>query len=457
MNLLLCVLIHLQGAPAQDPVPPKQDPPAVEPATLQVPLVEKATLGGQIRLRAEMKDPVDYRIPGTNGRAATEDVSDGDEYLLLRTRLHIDLIVKKGLRAFVQIQDSRAFGDEFGAVTPATAPSTAATLGNVRGVDVHQAYVEAENLFDEPLAVRLGRLELPQLGDGRLVSHLDWHNVGRSWDGAMATFTPKDFWVAAMAAVLNESTGTDGADDAFYGLYASYRGFERHEIDAYVFGRDFRRDVTGELGPTGDLFDQTFGVRLKGATAGFDYTAEVAFQRGDWAEDAIEAMALVATLGYTFADVPWKPRLGVEASRASGDDDPTDGDRGTFDPLFSFGHAYHGFYDLLLWKNARTFMVSASAKPADWLTVVVDTHVLRLDEDRDGWYGVPVGALIRRDATGNAGNEIGWEVDVHAKVKCGERVDVWAGVSHFEPGGFVEDTGSSPAGTWVFAQMTVKF
>ncbi|MBI2932018.1 MAG: alginate export family protein [Planctomycetes bacterium] len=438
-TVILTLFVATQAAPEPKPQEPKEAP------VLRVPLVRKASLGGQIRLRAEMKDPFDYRLPGTFGRPAAEDVKDGDEFVLLRARLHVDLELQENLRAFVQIQDSRSFGEE------------ASVLGDLESTDLHQGWVEAGRLFDEPLALRAGRMEVPDLGDKRLIGSLDWHNIARSWDGVSVTYAPPTFWGHGFATLVNEDPGTNGRDQYFYGLYASCRAVEKHEFDAYLFARDFRNDpVTGEDGVAGDLTDFTFGARVKGAIGGFDYGGEAAVQRGDYATDRSSADAFALVLGYTF-DCPCKPRIGVELTRASGDDDPTDEKRGTFDPLLSFGHAYHGYYDLVMWKNVRTLMIALKAQPADCLALGLDTHFFRLDEDRDGWYSVPLGATIRRDSTGSADDEIGWEIDAHAKINLSDRAEAWIGVSHFHAGEFVEDTGTSPDGMWVFAQTTFRF
>ncbi len=447
-NVIKTAALILLALPAwaQDPEPPPEGEAAKPEGTfLELPMVEKATIGGQVRVRGEYKDPVDYRLPGTYGRPADQEVEDADEILLLRSRLHLDLDLKHDISAFLQIQDSRIFGQE-GGVT-----------GNTDTTDLHQGWVRFSNLLDQPLEVTVGRIELPSLGDARLVSALDWHNMARSWDGVAATWSPSDFWIYASSAIIRESPSTGNGDQYFHALYGSYRGVERHEFDAYLFVRDYRDEpVIGEDGLAGDLTDVTAGVRLKGAFSGFDYTGEAIFQTGDYANDEISSHALAGTLGYTF-EHDWKPRLGIEVTVASGDEDPADGDRETFDPLFSFAHAYHGYYDIAHWKNMHTFMATARVKPEEWLTLQVDFHVFHLEENRDGWYSVPVGATIRRDPTGGSANRIGKEIDVHAKIKVNEHLAFWLGYARFMAASYVERTGPDPDGDWFFCNMTVSF
>jgi hypothetical protein len=292
-----------------------------------------------------------------------------------------------------------------------------------------------------------------------MISPSDFHTIGRTWDGASATFTPKELWLQGFAVILREDPAgvstaapfnTLNADQYFYGLYGSWRGIEKFEFDGYLYGRDLRNDpATGEDGATGDVEDVTAGVRVKGGASGLEFTAEAAVQTGSRASDRVRASAMAATLAFTF-DHGWKPRLFAEASRSSGDREATNGVDGTFDPIFPFGHYFLGFLDLVGWRNVRTVMVSARAQ-----TLQVDGHLFRLDRDVDAWYSLT--GVMRVDGTGSAGEDVGTELDVHAKIPWNERVDVWLGWSHFRAGEFVEKTGRSPDSNWIFLQATVRF
>ena len=68
------------------------------------------------------------------------------------------------------------------------------------------------------------------------------------------------------------------------------------------------------------------------------------------------------------------------------------------------------------------------------------------------------GVPIRRDLTGAAGDDVGTEIDLHARVSVGKHVTFWGGWSHFFPGSFVDDTPGSDKGMdWFFLQMLVGF
>ncbi|HLF93278.1 MAG TPA: alginate export family protein [Planctomycetota bacterium] len=413
-----------------------QAQPAPEQETLLQSAAKRITIGGQARFRAEYRDPVSY----VNAPAS----SKSDDLYLSRLRLNLKVSATDDLDVFIQPQDQRVFGQE------------ASVASDERNLDLHQGFVEFRNLLGEPLSVKLGRQEF-LYGDQRLVSSLDWHNVARAWDGARVRYAPKEFWAEAFYTVIKEGNGA-AEDQDFYGLYASCQAVPNYEFDLYVFRRQLRdNSFTGELGGVGDLQDTTAGARVKGKAVGFDYTFEGMAQSGHLAKDEIRAYAFAGTFGYT-AECPWKPRIGVEYTWASGDRDPTDGKRGTFDPLFPFAHYYQGFADVFAFRNGQDLMVSVRATPVEGVTIQLDGHTYRLVEDKDAWYHPITGAAIRRDATGSADPRVGHELDLHARVTAGKFVKFWAGWSHVFAGPYIRQTaGPDRDMDWFFVQMTVDF
>ena len=406
-------------------------------SNVTAPRSESAKFGGQLRFRGEFRSVKNY-----SGR---ED--DSVDFVIQRTRFHGDFRVLPNVRAFVQFQDSRNWGEE------------GSTLADLEGVDIHQAFVDFENVFGAPLTFRVGRQEL-SYGDQRLVSPLDWHPVGRSFDGVRTMYEREDFQFDVFAMNIVEGSigpGGDAGDDHYFaGIYFAYEGIEAHELDLYVFYRSFATgSITAEDGSTGDLEDATFGVRFKGRTGGFDYSIELVGQAGNRAGDDVLAYAGAAVFGFTF-DSDWKPRIGVEWDFASGDDDPTDGDFETFDPLFAFVHAYQGYLDIWAWRNGHDIVGKISIRPTADLFVEAAFHVFILDSNSDAWYNAP-GLPIRRAPGGGVDDLVGFELDLHAKYTLNESTHLWFGYSHFFAGDYVEETGQSPDTDWVFFQLTLNF
>lgn len=426
---------------------------------LRLPFSSSLAVRGALRVRGETRDHADYRVPGTFGRPAWADPRDGADMILQRTWIGFELEVRERVRAVVSIMDSRLWGDQ-----PA-AQDTAETY-------VREAFVEARDLFGEPLRVRIGRGLLPNLGDQRLFSSLEWSNTPRQWDAVQVTYEPEGWMLSAFASNLREAqvqtpAGDENDDFWLVGVYASCRLIERHELDLYAVWRDLSDEVfTGEprakngFAPRpGDREDWTLGARLKGEVWRLGWSAEAVYQYGDQAGDTVDAWAAAAKAWYTHPldEEGRKVRVGVEYAFASGDRDPADGRNQTFDPLLPFGHFYHGHLDLVGWRNVHALSAQLAVFPLPWLSVHADGHVFWLDQRRDAWYAANKSPL-RRDPTGVADSHLGAEVDVYVQARVWEdRLFLWAGYSHFWTGEYVRETGGSADMDWAFLQLELSF
>ena len=380
---------------------------------------------------------------------------------------------------------------------------------SIDNVDLHQAYVDLKNLFEDELGegtltLRLGRQEL-SYGDQRLVSPLDWSNVARAWDAARLIIdvpnVPGELQLDIFASIIRDTVsaetgggpaGVTSVDEkqGFHGLNASFTDIRpvnawgwtdgegkkhpflgKHQLDFYAFYRDLADGVfTAEDGGTGDVDDLTLGTRLAGEAlrssegAGFDYSGEVALQTGEFGgEDEIRAYGYALTAGYTFAGIylgETKARLGIEYDHGSGDSDPTDGKHETFDPLFPYGHYYQGIQDTFSWKNGQDLTFKIDLYPPLPLRLThaeFQYHAFWLSEEKDGWFNAGL-AQIRRDPTGSSGKFVGHEVDFTFKYPLVTPFAVlWVGYSHFFPGDFVRETGDEPGRDFVFSQLAVTF
>jgi len=61
------------------------------------------------------------------------------------------------------------------------------------------------------------------------------------------------------------------------------------------------------------------------------------YQWGSFGRGEIRGWMVASDTGYTFPSLPLKPRLGVKANIASGDEEPADQDLQTFNHLFPKG------------------------------------------------------------------------------------------------------------------------
>ena len=261
---------------------------------------------GDMRLRAEHWDDADF-----NRRA-----DDTDGFFQMRTRLRMDLRLAETVRAAVELLDAREW------------ESDRSPRPQQNELDVHQAYVEIDQLLGTPLTLRLGRQEI-DLGSRRLVAAPAWQNNIRSFDAARLSYADDAVEVHGLAGsvVVAEEDHLDSNrhGEAFFGVYATLKTFGAHKLDLYALGlvsRNSRLHVTGEDGARGDHERCTLGARLYGNLADrWTYDTEVALQRGHYAHDRIRAWAIHADTAYTL-DVPWQPTIQPVFNLASGDKDP---------------------------------------------------------------------------------------------------------------------------------------
>ena len=421
-------------------------------------------LGGQIRARAEYRDPADLRIPGQAGRPASDDSSDASDFILLRTRIDFDVMLGRHLRAYVELQDSRVWGDT-------------ETNQDTAEVFVRQAFVEIAEPFDLPLWVWAGRWKLPDLGDRRLIFTADFNNVTRSWDGVQVfghlggTRTDPFVWFTAFAANVREGrvgtrTGDENDDFWFNGIYATVHGIGNFTVDLYGFWRHLSdRVFTSEKrARLGDRKDFTLGARIADDWGFLGYSAEAAWQYGDQAGDRVRAWAAAAK-GWVKVELDERSHVAflAEYAYASGDRDPDDGKRQTFDSLAPAINVNYGRMDNFVWSNVHDVMLGVRYAPLKWLEFHLEGHAFWLDKRKDAWYFRP-NVVLRQDPTGRAGSFVGSELDLWFSARVYDHLTIRGGYSRFFAGEFVRDTGKNTAGRgsgadqdWAFLSLRLDF
>jgi hypothetical protein len=399
-------------------------------------------IGGELRYRLELRDDFTFN----------DDTYEDDAVHLLRTRLHVDVDTGPLVRLFVQGQDSESFASS----------SLNRTNGFIDRLDLRQLFVELTSPAEAvPLKLKVGRQELAY-GEQRFLGAFDWSNVARVFDAIKMSWTPTawaqiDAWFSQV--VLADRVGPDSADhgENFYGLYTSLKPLKDHVLDTFLFIRHDRdNELRGEIAShRGQLKEYTLGNRLRGKRANIDYGVEWAWQFGSRAHEDIEAWAWHNELGYTFAEVPWSPRLGMEYNHGSGDDDASDGRVGNFDNLFPTNHLHYGYIDFASLRNLDHLEANVTVKPAKPLTLAAKHHWFRRDTNKSAWFNAGQGVI--RAAGISASETLGQETDLLIKWQVSQHVDTLMGYSHFYAGAFVRDTGASDDANFCYWQTTVKF
>ena len=448
---LLIVVGGSRGAGAQQPAPtPEQRPVAVAPPPSPVPLATPPSpvplaMNGRLANWLQLRGEFRARTEGFNGGGFSSD--NDDAYWMDRFRLNATVRPSSSLIFFVQAQDARAFNKTTGA--------GAAPFRDT--IDLHQAY--GESAIGSKAVVRIGRQELA-FGEQRLIGSLVWANVARTFDGGRVTlkrrFGQLDAFAVSVVTITPGSFDKSGNGNALYGTYESLTGIiPKQTIEPYFLWRE-STNVATKAGGLASLHQATTGVRVAGRLpAAFDYSSELAMQRGSAGAEDVRAWAGHAVLGRSFA-AALTPRVFGEFNYASGDTSPAGGPRGTFDPLYPTGHDKLGLADQVGWRNIRHARAGMEVKPAPKWQVAGSLHDYWLASATDGLYAAS-GARIARSATGTAGTHVGREVDVQTTFVYSAQLQIAAGYAYLVPGEFLKNTTAGHGYSYPFAMATYVF
>jgi hypothetical protein len=394
--------------------------------------------GGEIRLRGE-------GFTGTGFRPNSDDA-----YLLTRLRLNMKIRRKNWLKLFAEGQDSRVWGEsQIARVAPY---QDAFRLAN--------AYLELGDLESKKFGVRMGRQDLA-FGEQRLVGTANWLNTPNNFDGIRGAFRSDAYRFDAFAACLVKARPREfdrcRPGNNIYGLYSGFSKLVPRAIVAPYFFWRRQSGLTTESGTSGILHEGTLGVRWVGKLpAGFDYDTEMAKQVGSLGRDAISAWAGHWLVAYAISNARVSPRLMVEFNYASGDRNPNDGERDTFDQLYPSGHDLYGLTDQVGWKNVEHVRAGLEVKPKPSWTVSAKFGAYWLANSHDALYNT-AGAVVARSPTGAAGRYVGQELDFVTSFIPYRQMILSAGFGHLVPGTFLRITTPGVSYSYPYGSVTYNF
>ena len=368
------------------------------------------------------------RLEGFDAGAFKPD--NADAYLLQRFRFNLRIQPVPWLKLLVQTQDSRVWWRN---QTPA--PPFQDTW------DLRQAYVEIGDMEKSAVALRAGRQEI-DLGEQRLVGSSSWVNTARSFDAArLALHHGKarlSIFASSVVELQDGKVGSVQPGNNLHGVYGGLVDVIPHAtVEPYVLWR-LQRGLKTELGASGNLDMKVTGVRWVGTfPRHFDYGTEMAFETGALGGDRIRAWAGHWLIGYTFANAGWKPRARVEYNYASGDGNPRDGRRNTFDQLYPSPHDMYGLADQVGWKNIHHLRSGVEWKvSAKWFMAARYSDYWLADA-HDALYNTG-NAVVARSVTGSAGRWVGQGVDFVSLYQAAKTTQIGAGLAHIFPGTFLK-------------------
>lgn len=355
-------------------------------------------------------------------------------FTLLRTRVGLAFTPLKNISGFFQIQDSRTFGQE---------PSTVADTKNL---DLHQAFFKIDNLFDLPVNLKLGRTEI-SYGSERFIGSLNWSNVGRSFDGGIASVLFENILVDVFALKeFERSNAGDSLDQSIYGINVDIGGLSGHTIQPFII---WQRES-----PTDYLSRFTLGTYYKGIIENFTHEIDAAYQLGNIIasnrKQDISAYVFSYNANYTF-DIEAKPSVGLQIDYTSGDDNQFDDKFKTFASLYGTGHKFFGHMDYFVnlvndtyGLGVTDFVGKLGLSPVSQLMLNLNFHIFRANEN---YY------LINSSTS----KDFGSELDFVANYKYNNNISFEGGAAFFSPGDIFKERRGSDTSTWFYLMAIANF
>ena len=394
-----------------------------------------------LRVRGEFRE----RVEGFTGAGFVEERDDA--YSLSRLRLNATLFATRWLSFQTQVQDARVARKDVGPTGPP-----------FRGpFDLRTAFADVGPAKGHVTA-RIGRQELV-FGEQRLVGHLGWANTARTFDAAKLTLRSKrvqvDAFGASVVRVLEHEFDRSGSGNRFAGAYVTTSALHKSSLEPYVFWRRDRNQRM-ETGSLRDLTVTTVGVRWVGSLPAYlDYGTELAVQAGSVGTDSVDAWAGHWQLRESLPG-SGAVHLIAEYNFASGDRNPADGKRGTFDQLYPTGHDKYGLADQVGWRNIRHVRGGVDTTPWKKITVGVNYHSWWLAQSRDALYTAG-GAPLARVAAGARSTHVGQEIDVQAARALTPQLQLSGGYAHVFPGGFLKQATPGTGHSFPYIMATYVF
>jgi hypothetical protein len=306
--------------------------------------------------------------------------------------------------------------------------------------------------------------------------------VLRSFDGLHYTRDTERSNVTALAARPREGVfqlaGLETLDvDLGYAAYtresalaggtADWRLFALHYRDRRSTVATDNRPLAERQADTDDVRVVTLGGHYVAAIPAGEGTADVllwgALQQGDWERLDHAGRAWAAEAGYRFA-AAWTPWVRAGVYDGSGDDDPQDGEHGTFFQVLPTPRIYarFPFYDSM---NLLDSFVQLRLAPTKGLALRADLRWLRLSESADLWYAG--GGAFDEESFGYTGRPSGggsglgsladlgvdWSLSPATTLSfylarvCGDAV----------PAAIYPEDGSHPSATLAYFELNQKF
>jgi hypothetical protein len=377
-------------------------------------------------------------------------LNNNDSYILLRSRLQLNLKATEWFKLVAQMQDARPFMQK-----PPWGPP------NLNAWDLKLAYGELGNPETQWISVRVGRQLINY--NNTIIANSEWRDQARSYDAVVANLHYSRYRLGLFAAsvVVPAAEGISHHQEGnnINGAYGAIDHIVPNSVlEPFVLWRlqpSVAIETTGKV-KTGKQDEWASGLRFKGLVwKSLEYSAEWIGEHGNDGPNEINAWGTSDGLAYRFDKLWWKPRVFWQYDHASGDRNPTDGVHGTFDTMYPTAHDRFGIADLFGWQNIVSERAGLTIEPRHRWTVTGQYLDFWLASARDSLYNSSGGSIVR-DSTGKSGTHIGQEYDAYTWYELNRHVNVGVGVGHLQGGEFLQRTTKGPNYNYPYFAINFK-
>lgn len=386
------------------------------------------SFSSQIRYRGEL----DGRFFNTNSKPLF--------FNLLRAQFGAKIIANDDISAFIQIQHSQNFGESNEAAWNGTLD------GMSKNLTFRQAYVLWNNALIDNLSIKLGRMGFATNNE-RVIGNLDWHNVGRLYDGAVLSYGKTDevkvrgFGFLLGSNELLMTSGNQQSPQALTGLDVTIPA--QDNLNFYIYHDRKNTQVTANTPFQGDAspyrrFTAGFAAQNYYKDNNIEYEAEFAYQFGEKdltpnSTATIAAMMGAAYIGYK--SNTWTAGLGFDY--LTGENSTTTDKIERFNNLTFTIHKFYGYMDFFpftvlpnnsLRSAPSTFnsglispYIKSTYKPNDKTMLYLAAHYFQAAQEIN----------VNNEKFGKS---LGIEIDAVFDYKISPQLSAQLGASVFAPG-----------------------
>jgi hypothetical protein len=384
-------------------------------------------INGMGRVRSEITNNTDFN----------SDTSDKMNSTIYRFQVGLKIRKDENSKASVYLQPrfSKVAGDTMSGTTVSSG-----SLNSETSFDAHQAFISYKINSNTELIV--GRQEL-KYGDQLLVGSVDWHNIGRAFDGIKMSYNSAWGKTDLFSMTVKEESPytTADRDYNFNGLYHAMELESIKNLDLYLLSKE---DLSGATTNTKKIVN-ALGLRIKSNIEQFDYRLEFTSEKvykystskADYKDYSASQFDL--ELGYLLGSV----RLAAGIANASEH----------FDQLYPTGHKWLGYADFYKRQNIIQKKILVNYKMNSKTNINLHFHQFEIAETSDTtnayrWSGPTIS---------NNKKELGEEIDLVISHKLSSDLEILFKQAYFTPGAHYKDSGFDTAASESYLQLQTNF